>query len=227
MITEPFRPVRGIGVATSVLIGLEALFAVADAIVTQNTANVVQEYTDGNGTMEDLRAADALTLMVTVPGMLVTIAAGVTFIVWIYRSRRNAERVTYSSEHRHKRGWVIGSWFTPIVNLWFPLQIVQDVWRAFDPRQQDRPLQARDNNGFVLAWWLVFLLMTWGDRGVARLALRDADFATIATWTWVTTVVTIVAAAFAVVLVRRLTDLQDQTKPAEFSGPVQVHVPGA
>lgn len=227
MNNEPFRPVRGIGVAASVLIGLEALFAIGDGIASQRTADVVQAYADGNATMEDARAADAFTLMVTLPGMLVTIAAGVTFIVWIYRSRRNAERVTYASEHRHKRGWVIGSWITPIVGLWYPYQIVQDIWRSFDPAQQDRPLQARDKNGFLVAWWTAFLLMSWGDGAVTRLVLRDSDLATVATWTWVTTVVTVIAAAFAVVLIRRLTDLQDRTRPQEFSGPVQVHVPGA
>ncbi|MDT7782056.1 MAG: hypothetical protein QOF58_475 [Pseudonocardiales bacterium] len=227
MNTEPFRPVRGIGIAASVLIGLQAVLAIGDAIASQRTADVVKAYADGNATMDDARAADAFTLMVAIPTMLVTIASGVTFIVWIYRSRRNAERVTYGVEHRHGRGWVIGSWITPIVGWWYPLQIVQDVWRAFDPAQQDRPLQARDKNGFLVAWWTAYLLMSWGDRAVTRLVLRDSDLDTVATWTWLTTVVTIVAAVFAVVLIKRLTDLQDQTRPQEFSGPVQVHVPGA
>lgn len=227
MITEPFRPVRGIGIAASVLIGLTAVHAVADAITTQKFVKVVQDQIDGIGTMDDLEAANNLNLAVSIPGVLVTIAAGVTFVVWIYRSRRNAERVTYASEHRRGRGWAIGSWITPIVALWFPYQIVQDVWRSFDPAQQDRPLQARDKNGFLVAWWTAFLLMSWGDRAVTRLWLRDTDMATVATWTWVTAVVTIVAAALAVVLIKRLTDLQDVTRPQEFSGPVQVHVPGA
>ncbi|HEX8867566.1 MAG TPA: DUF4328 domain-containing protein [Lentzea sp.] len=219
---------RGIGIAASVLIGLVAALGIADAIVSQRTADVVRAYADGNATMEDARAVDALAVMVAIPALLVNIAAGVTFIVWIYRSRRNAERLTYAVEHRHGRGWVIGSWITPIVGWWFPYQIVQDIWRSFEPAQQDRPLQARDKNGFILAWWLGFLLMSWGDRLVMRLVLReDADLDTVATWTWVTTVVTVVAAAMAVALVKRLTDLQDRTRPQEFSGPVQVHVPGA
>ncbi|MEV6241456.1 DUF4328 domain-containing protein [Lentzea sp. NPDC051838] len=225
---EPFRPVRGIGVAASVLIGLQAVLSILDGISSQRTADVVKAYAEGNATMEDARAADAFTLLVAIPTMFVTIASGVTFIVWIYRSRRNAERVTYGAEHRHGRGWVIGSWITPIVGWWFPYQIVQDVWRSFDPAQQDRPLQARDKNGFLTAWWTAFLLMSWGDRVVMRLVLRDdADLDTVATATWVTTIVTIIAAVLAVVLIKRLTDLQDQTRPQEFSGPVPVHVPGA
>lgn len=227
MNTEPFRPVRGIGIAASVLIGLDAVFGILDGIASQRIADVVQAYADGNATMEDARAVDAFGLTVSLLGLLVTIAAGVTFIVWIYRSRRNAERVSYGAEHRHSRGWVIGSWFTPIVNLWYPLQIVQDVWRAFDPAQQDRPLQARDKNGFLVGWWTAYLLMSWVGGAVGRLVLREDDLATVATWTWVTTVLTFVAAAFAVVLIKRLTDLQDRTRPQEFSGPVQVHVPGA
>lgn len=214
--------------ATSVLIGLEALLAIADGFATQHSANVVREYTDGNGTMDDLHAADSVALMVNVPTILVSIASGVTFIVWLYVSRRNAERVSYAVEHRHSRGWVIGSWFVPIVNLWYPLQVVQDVWRAFDPAQRDRPLQARDNKGFILVWWLVFTLMSIFNQVVGRLVLNeDTPMDTVATWTWAATVVTTAAAALAIVLVRRLTDLQYRTQPQEFSGPVQVHVPGA
>lgn len=213
--------------AASVLIGLVAVVAVLDAVASQNAADVVRDYGDGVATMDDVRAADAFTLAVAVPSVLVSIAAGVTFIVWLYRSRLNAERLTYGTEHRRARGWAIGAWFTPVVNFWFPYQVVQDVWRSFDPAQQDRPLQARDNNGFVLGWWLTFVAMTWGDRVVSRMVLRDGDLGAVATATWVATLVTIVAAAMAVVLVKRLTDLQDRTRPVEFSGPVPVHVPGA
>lgn len=211
MSIEPFRAVRGIGTAASVLIGLCAVAAVADAFVAQYSANVVSAYADGSATMEDLRAVDSLALAVAAPSLLVWIAAGITFIGWLVRSRRNAERVTHGSEHRHKRGWVIGAWFVPILNLWYPLQIVHDIWRAVDPAQQNRPLQKRDENGFVTAWWVVFLLNSFGDQAVTRLFLSDADPATVATWTWVNTVVTIVAAVLAIVLIRRLNDMQDGT----------------
>lgn len=202
---------RGIGTAASVLIGLVAAVGVADAFVAQHSMNVVREYADGNATMEDLRAVDALALSVAMPALLVYIAAGVTFIVWLVRSRRNAERVSYGTEHRHTRGWVIGSWFTPIVNFWWPMQAVQDIWRAVDPAQQDRPLQARNTSGFVTAWWAVFIVNSFGDQAVTRLALQDADPSTVATWTWANTVITIVSAALAVVLIKRLNDLQDAT----------------
>jgi heme/copper-type cytochrome/quinol oxidase subunit 2 len=228
VITEPFKPVRGVGVAASVLIGLAAVVAIADALSSQHSANVVREYTEGNGTMEDLRAADAISLLVNGPGLLVLIAAGVVFIVWLYRSRQNAERLTYDVDHRHKRGWVIGGWFVPVISLWYPGQIVQDVWRSFNPAQQDRPLQARDKSGLVVAWWLVYLLSSWGDRAVTQLVLRDSDLDTIAAWTWVCAVLTTGAAVLAIVLIRRLTDLQHVSRPpVQDGGPVQVHVPGA
>jgi heme/copper-type cytochrome/quinol oxidase subunit 2 len=197
--TEPFRPVRGIGMAAAVLMGLEAVFTVVLAIA-------VQPFTGSDATA-GLPGALTLTITVAVP-----LAAAVTFIVWLYRSRRNAERLTYGDEHRHARGWVIWSWVVPIVSFWYPLQIVQDLWRAFDPAQQDRPLQARDQSGFLVAWWVAYLLM--------RLAA-----AVMVVWAWA--ILSVVAAAFAIVLVRRLNDLQDRTRPQEFSGPVQVHVPGA
>ncbi|WP_053737208.1 DUF4328 domain-containing protein [Nocardia sp. NRRL S-836] len=228
MITEPFRPVRGLGVAASVLIGLDAVLAVADAFSSQHSANAVREYTDGNGTMADLRTADAISLLVNGPRLAVSVAAGVVFVVWLYRSRQNAERLTYDVDHRHKRGWVIGGWIVPVISLWYPAQIVQDVWRSFDATQQDRPLQARDKNGLVVAWWLVFLASSWGDRAVTQLVLRDSDLETVAAWTWVSAFVTIGAAVLAIVLVRRLIDAQHVIQPpVQDGGPVPVHVPGA
>ncbi len=219
---------RGLGVAASVLIGLDVAFGIADAFSSQHSADVVREYTEGNGTMDDLRAADTISLMINVPGIAVSIAAGVLFIVWLYRSRLNAERLTYDTEHRHKRGWVIGGWFVPIISLWYPVQVVQDVWRSVDPAQQDRPLQARDKNGLVVAWWAVYLVASWGDRAVTRLVLRDSDLETIATWTWVAAFITAAAGVLAIVRVRRLTERQYVSRPpVQDGGPVQVHVPGA
>ncbi|WP_167829369.1 DUF4328 domain-containing protein [Nocardia vulneris] len=98
----------------------------------------------------------------TWPGILaqlLQLGAGVVVISWLWQARRNAEALC-TARHRLANGWVIGGWFCPVVNLWFPHMIMSDVWRASDPQTPtDAPdLRGRPGSVLVTAWWLSLLL---------------------------------------------------------------------
>jgi hypothetical protein len=61
------------------------------------------------------------------------IVAMVMFLVWFYRARVNAKG--HGWPQRLAPGWAIGGWFVPVVNFWFPFQIMVDIWRAGLPEQ--------------------------------------------------------------------------------------------
>ncbi len=90
---------------------------------------------------------------------VVQCGAGVTVITWLWRARRNAEALS-PAPHRLSIGWVIGGWFCPVVNLWFPHTIMSDVWRASDPRTPPDTADPRGRGagGWVTAWWSSLLL---------------------------------------------------------------------
>ena len=55
------------------------------------------------------------------------------------------------------QGWAIGAWFTPWVNLWFPVQIIRDVARASStelPEHSEQTAVAR----LVAGWWNCWVL---------------------------------------------------------------------
>ena len=56
------------------------------------------------------------------------IGLSILFVVWFYRARINAEQHGY--RQRRARGWAFWGWIIPIVNIWFPFQIMGDIWRA-------------------------------------------------------------------------------------------------
>ncbi|MFI6772487.1 DUF4328 domain-containing protein [Nocardia sp. NPDC050412] len=87
------------------------------------------------------------------------LCAGIVVIVWLWRARRNVEMLC-AARHRLSIGWVIGGWFCPVVNLWFPHMVIADVLRASDPRTPaDAPvLRGRPAGPLVTAWWLSFLV---------------------------------------------------------------------
>jgi hypothetical protein len=83
------------------------------------------------------------------------VLCAITFIVWLHRARKNT--VAFGTgEHRYGPGWAIGGWFIPILNLWRPKQVVDDVWRASDPELPARPEPGawlRLARSPLIGWW--------------------------------------------------------------------------
>jgi Domain of unknown function (DUF4328) len=87
---------------------------------------------------------------------------GILFVVWFRRARINAERHGYYQ--RRARGWTFWGWLIPIVNLWFPFQIMGDIWRA------GLPAWRRGKTAWLPAlWWLCWLLsgLSWSAQATA------------------------------------------------------------
>jgi hypothetical protein len=154
-----FRSVNGLGTAVSILICLVALAQAVLAASEWYTYKVVKDYVEGPVKDPDrLDRADQFWVLALEGFLLALLAAGVVFIVWLWRARGNAELFCYG-QHRRGRGWVIGGWFCPVVNFWFPKQIVDDVIAASDPRTPPRfpDLRRIPRHGLVLAWWLIWV----------------------------------------------------------------------
>jgi uncharacterized protein DUF4328 len=80
-----------------------------------------------------------------------TFGLSILFVVWFRRARINAERHGY--RQRRARGWAVWGWIVPIVNIWFPFQIMGDIWRAGLPAEERRKT-AR----LPALWWTCWLL---------------------------------------------------------------------
>lgn len=82
---------------------------------------------------------------------------GIVFTVWFRRARINAERQGW--KQRRARAWAFWGWVIPVVNLWFPFQIMGDIWRAGLPAAQ------RHKTAWLPAlWWTTWLLAGFGQR---------------------------------------------------------------
>jgi hypothetical protein len=75
---------------------------------------------------------------------LVALVALVVTLVWQHRAASAARALGLPSTH--SPAWGVGSWFVPIVNLWFPYQAIRDCLPLEDP-----------NRGHILRWWLAYM----------------------------------------------------------------------
>jgi len=203
-----YRSPRGPATATAVLLALNGAVAVGSVVVMLFL--YAAEPGDDVSLLVDLFGSNATTEA----GLLLTLATAVLFVLWLYRVRVNAE-VIYPHGHQYARGWVIGGWIVPLVNFWFPWRITNDVWRASGPPGEHgvpRPVPA----GLVHAWWTALmlgeLLSVLGRQSMGSEAAlhyvdsyREALIVLIAS-----ELLTAAAAVLAVLVVRRLTAMQEE-----------------
>ena len=148
---------------------------------------------------------------------VILLAAGLLFLVWLWKSRRNAELLC-TAPHRRRRGWIIGSWFCPIVNLWFPYQVVSDVWKASDPRTSpySRDLSAVPGSWLVRMWWILLFAAAVAEDRADRFAHGHITIDGVrrwANWSILATLVWLGASVMIILIVRRITAWQSTPRP--------------
>jgi hypothetical protein len=85
-------------------------------------------------------------------------ATGVVFVVWFHRAYWNLSRLGIFGL-RYGSGWSIGAWFVPILNLFRPKGIADDIWRGSDVELPvESPLPRRQAPLTFAVWWLSFIL---------------------------------------------------------------------
>ena len=166
------RPALGEGwarLAVAVQVALVVTMVVAVYVIVSDRVIIdVWRRLAADPTSVPLSEADrsdslALWSLVELPVLLV---CGILFIVWLHQAHRS-DRMDPTWQKR-RSGWAIGGWFVPVVNLWFPFQVVSDLRRA-----------ARGDGGepsYALqwCWWIAFLLSTLTSR-ISATAYNSAE----------------------------------------------------
>ncbi|MFJ9761127.1 DUF4328 domain-containing protein [Streptomyces sp. NPDC101149] len=198
----------GLGRTAATLLGLVVvldLFAFWAAMVVYDVAGDLANG-GASGVGERAERADSLYSSVGLLQTSVLLTCVVVFLCWFHRVRVNAE-VFSPFGHAKKRGWAIGAWFVPIVNLWFPRRITLDIWDASSPWDTPR------SHGLVDAWWTLWLLSVLTNRS-GSFAYRSADTAEeirgAVRQVLVADVVDAAAAVLAILVVLRLTRMQHE-----------------
>lgn len=206
-----YRPLRGLGTASVVLVALTCVISVIDGVVTWYAYGLADDYVNGTGvTYDDLLEADRVSFGIVVVLLVGRLAAGVVFLVWLWRARMNAELVDPTA-HRMARGWTIGGWFCPVVNLWFPLRIVHDIWQASRPADLLVP-------GRPVRWWWTAWVLTWVTGLWLRSESRSDEVGLdqlrdIAVANTAVTVFDLVAGVFLIMVIRQITAWQSAPPP--------------
>jgi hypothetical protein len=204
---ESYIPLRGRAQVVTVVFSITAVIcAVAvfsDALEWRLMDRIIagEEVTDAEATANDNRQGT-----IGLVQLVLVIAAAVVFIRWMHAAYRNIYLVA-PGERRYSPGWAIGSWFVPIMNLFRPKQMVNDIWRA-----GGRDAADAQPGGLLLGWWLLWVLSSFIVNFAARSYRRADNAEEIKTGTilyLVSDAMSVVCAILAIVIVRKGTDRLD------------------
>lgn len=85
---------------------------------------------------------------------IVSIFAGVSWMVWQHRAQTNVWAVAGSERPRVSPGWAIGWWLVPFANWWMPLVAMRELYRGSTQTSGRR----RPGGSATLAgWWALWL----------------------------------------------------------------------
>lgn len=223
------RPVRaslrspvGLGRAVMILLGVVVLTDIAAIAATVNTRALLspmRERPFAFPSEAEGERADWFVYITTSLQMMAFLAAGVVFIIWFHRVRKNAD-VFAPGLFKRGSGWAIGSWFIPLAFLWLPRGIAVQVWTASRPRPYagDEHEPSTPVNlwwGAFLATWLVTRLVNWRYEA----AETPQEIVSATELLVAAGIVDIVAALLAIRFVHKLTGMQrarvtERTRPA-------------
>ncbi|MFE6748354.1 DUF4328 domain-containing protein [Kitasatospora purpeofusca] len=214
-----FRSPRVTAVVAGVMLVLSGLLSLAvlvnDVIEVRAIGLVLADPEDPEGfdLLESLAARELPVNALSVILLLLTAAA---FVGWFHRIRANAD-LFVPNGHRHGSGWAIGAWFTPVLSLWYPWQLVVDCWRASAPVDPDGQRRIV-SQWLVSAWWTAWIGSLVAPRIVGALVRADSGFGgagerleTMRTALQVEvagSALRVAAAVLAVLVVWRLTEMQ-------------------
>lgn len=154
------RSNRGLAIAVGILLGVDVLLSLLEAIARWRTAesadDLLRRSGDAGFAEPDLEAVNsAIAFADNAYGLALVgfVGTAVVAMVWFSRARANVELFGL---HRPglTAGWAVGGWFCPVVNAWFPATIANDIWKGSDSRGR------RERLPLILAWWLLFQLGT-------------------------------------------------------------------
>ena len=223
-----FVPLEGRARWAIVCLVATALVSVLAIAANIRQINAINDFVDGTRLdFNALTSTDHFKSVIAVFELIALLAGGIAFIRWFHAAYRNVTLLA-PVEVTYKPGWAIGAWFVPILGLWRPKQIADEIWHVgeLQPPPDPPPADRLGKTTTVMAiWWALWIIgsivgnvSTRFFFGTDTLAhIRHTDELHIAAL-----LLDIVGAAFAIVVVRRITHrLAGTTAPP----PERVEVP--
>jgi Domain of unknown function (DUF4328) len=211
-----WRSLHGLRTALTWLLAFDALASAVVIAAAVNRIGVIDDLQSGTqffAISDRIQNADDFATAAGVVAIVLTLATAVCFIIWMWRAAKNNEALG-RNEPRLTAAWAIAGWLIPLANFVIPVLVMQDLWRGSDPTvpRNDHRWKIGPRSALVGWWWAILLVSRIGGFGTSN-ELGPGALESIRSnnvRAGVGAALEIVAAILAILVVRAITDRQDQ-----------------
>jgi hypothetical protein len=219
-IGNAFKPASGLAAAVKVLFFLYVVFGFlflgSGYLQYQLTERMLKRE---NIQQIELKDNDSRHRVLSVLNTAIFLLTAIVFLFWFHRSYANLEPLR-ARGLKYSRGWAVGCWFVPILSLFRPVMIAQEIWRQSDPEDvAERKHGAGGNSLLIGIWWAAWVvsLILGNISSYAILEAKGPENLQIATfYHMVSTGASIGAAALALLVVHEI-DIRQTERAAALS----------
>lgn len=218
-LVPPVLPIADRARWAKLLIGIVLVATLGSLWADLDLVDLLNSVISGERVTElELQNSDDRTGMMATINVIALVLSAITFLLWYSRAYNNVAGLGVRNP-RWKRRDAVLCWFVPILNLFRPKEVVNDIWRGSDPDlpQPAANWQSRPVAAVIHLWWAAWLVSGFiGNRVVS--AAWDTDASTVtpqevrdqAMGFVVVDVLDIVAAILAIIVITRVTRRQEE-----------------
>ncbi|NPA45519.1 MAG: DUF4328 domain-containing protein, partial [Chlorobi bacterium] len=115
-------------------------------------------------------ANDTREQIVAIVYLIVFFISGITFIKWFRRAYYN---LGVRTKTNYTEGWAAGAWFVPIISLFRPVQIMNELWDKTSKLISEKTNTPTTSRPVIIGiWWALWILSHFIGRYVLKLGMK-------------------------------------------------------
>jgi len=159
---------------------------------------------------------DTILLMEGILSILVgvaTITGFILFLMWFRRAYKNIQIIGYKTKHID--GWAVGGFFVPILAVFYPYNIMTEIWQKMQLTAEGNGIKHYLKGG-IHGWWWFFWILSYIISYISLKMQMNGQVdieSQIPTWISVfTNVIELLDALFTILVVKSLRDTEKELR---------------
>lgn len=160
-------------------------------VAFQNNEEITEQMIESNDTREQ---------SIAILYIVIFIISSVTFIQWFRRAYFNLN-IRINCEH--SEGWAAGSWFTPIISLFRPYQIMKEMWTKTSQLINSKSANKIEVNTMLIGiWWTLWIFTNFIGNYIFKSIFKEENVQNFINTTVADIVVSIIGIPLAIITIQ-------------------------
>ena len=122
-----------------------------------------------------IESNESLNTIVSIIQTVIAVLTVIAFLLWFYKAHKNTVNIS-EQPLKYSPVWSVGGFFIPLINLVLPYKIAKEIWYASVNDSYDyNQLNNKPMVGFIMTWWLLFILSSGTSRLSSQLILKAEE----------------------------------------------------